>query len=75
MFADLPADVREDAKQAYRLFRDNPSHPCLNFKRLEGLDGVYSARIGLNYRAVATLKKNRAVRYWIGSHAEYGRLI
>jgi hypothetical protein len=75
MFADLPDDVQVDARQAYRLFKSNPSHPSLNFKKLAGLDHVYSVRIGLDYRALATLKKNRAVWFWIGSHAQYDRLI
>lgn len=74
-FNNLPADVQEDAKRAYRVFRDNPAHPGLHFKKLEGEDNIYSARIGLEYRALAVLKGNRAVWYWIGGHAEYDRLI
>jgi len=33
------------------------------------------ARIGLDYRAPAIMKKDRIVWYWIGSHAEYDRLV
>ena len=75
LFKNLPADVQEDAKRAYRVFRDNPAHPGLHFKKLEGEDNIYSARIGLEYRALAVLRGNRAVWYWIGGHAEYDRLI
>ena len=75
MFFDLPFDVQRDAKRAYRLFQDNPAHPGLQFKNLEGEDDIYSARIGLEYRALAVMKKDRIVWYWIGSHAEYDRLI
>jgi len=74
LFAALPEDVQQDAKRAYRLFRDNPAHPGLHFKRLEGESDIYSVRLGLNYRAVAVLKGSRAVWYWIGDHADYDRL-
>jgi hypothetical protein len=36
---------------------------------------IYSARIGLEYRALAVRKKDRIIWYWIGSHAEYDRII
>ena len=75
MFADLPPDVQQDARRAYRLFRTNPLHPGLHFKKLEGEDDIYSARIGLDYRALAAMKGDRVVWYWIGSHSEYDRLI
>lgn len=32
-------------KRAYRLFQSNPAHPGLKFKKLEGEDDIYSARI------------------------------
>lgn len=75
LFANLPDGVQQDAKRAYRLFRTNPAHPGLRFKKLEGEDDVYSARIGLEYRTLAVMTKNRVVWYWIGNHAEYDRLI
>lgn len=56
LFKNLPADVQEDAKRAYRIFRDNPAHPSLHFKKLEGEDNIYSVRIGLEYRALAVLR-------------------
>jgi hypothetical protein len=75
LFAALPAGVQQEAKRAYRLFRSNPSHPGLHFKKLEGEEEIYSARIGLGYRALAVVRRDRVVWYWIGSHAEYDRLV
>ena len=75
LFKSLPADVQEDAKRAYRIFQNNPAHPGLHFKKLEGEDYIYSARIGLEYRALAVVRGSRAVWYWIGGHAEYDRLV
>jgi hypothetical protein len=75
LFSHLPADTQRDAKRSYRLFRTNPAHPSLHFKKLEGEDNIYSVRIGLEYRALAAMNKDRVVWYWVGSHHEYDRLV
>jgi len=75
LFSDLPLAARRDAKRAYRLFEENPAHPGLQFKKLEGENDIYSARIGLAYRALAVMKKDRVVWYWIGSHSGYDRMV
>ncbi|MGA2601573.1 MAG: hypothetical protein ABSH09_31795 [Bryobacteraceae bacterium] len=71
----MPFDVQQDAKRAYRLFQSNPSHPSLHFKKLEGDDTIYSARIGLGYRALGTVQGHRVVWFWVGGHAEYDRFL
>jgi hypothetical protein len=68
-------DVQRDAKRAYRMFQSNPGHPGLQFKKPEGGDDIYSARIGLGYRALAVVDGDRVVWYWIGSHSDYNRLV
>jgi hypothetical protein len=75
LFSELPLAVQRDAIRAYRLFEENPAHPGLQFKKLEGEDDIYSARIGLDYRALAVMKKDRIVWYWIGSHSSYDRMV
>jgi hypothetical protein len=75
LFAVLPADIQEDARRAFALFRANPSHPGLHFKKLEGEEQIYSVRIGLGHRALGAAKKGCIVWYWIGSHADYDRLV
>jgi hypothetical protein len=75
LFSGLPVDVQREAQRAYQLFQANPAHPGLHFKKLEGEDDIYSARIGLDYRALAVMKKDRIVWYWVGSHSDYDRLI
>jgi hypothetical protein len=71
LFSALPDDIQRDAKRAYRLFQSNPAHPGLQFKKLEGEDHIYSARMCLEYCALALMKKDRIVWCWIGSHSEY----
>ena len=73
--ADLPDGVKQEAKAACRLFRNNPAHPSLRFKKLEGEDHIYSVRIGVGYRALGAIKGNRMVWFRIGSHADYDRKV
>ena len=76
LFAGLPADVREQARQAYALFRANPRHPGLNFKRVHGASGFVSARVGRSYRAVGILARpDEVVWFWIGPHEQYEKII
>ena len=72
-FQELPSEVRRAAVQAYRRFRQDPSHPGLQFKKIEGEDDLYSVRVGMGYRAVGVMRRNRIVWFWIGSHADYDR--
>ena len=75
LFSGLPPEIQQEAKRAYRLFRASPAHPSLHFKKVEGESDIYSARIGLDYRALAVLKGDRVVWYWIGGHSESDRLV
>lgn len=74
-FADLPADVQKQARQAYRLFIENPRHPSLRFKPIHPNRPIYSVRVGIDYRAVGIKEEDEIIWYWIGSHAEYDKLI
>ena len=51
-YARLPANVREQARRAYRLWRDDPAHPGIQFKQIHGRLRIYSARVGIGWRAV-----------------------
>jgi len=75
LFHALPATTQREAQRAYRIFQTNPLHPALHFKKLEGEDSIYSVRIGLGYRALAAVNRDRVIWYWIGSHSEYDRLV
>jgi len=52
MFSSLPAHIQRQAREAYRLFRQNPFHPGLHFKQIHPDQPIYSARVGISYRAV-----------------------
>ncbi len=74
-FARLPDAVKTQARKAYRLWRNNPSHPGLHFKQIRGHEGLYSVRVGLGWRALGLLEEDTITWFWIGSHANYERLI
>ncbi|MDL1910646.1 hypothetical protein FBQ81_08115 [Chloroflexi bacterium CFX6] len=63
------------ALQAYALWRNNPSHPSLFFKRVKDDQPLHSVRIGLGYRALGLLKGDTVSWFWIGDHDEYDQLI
>ena len=71
----LPYNVRQQARKAYRLFRDNPYHNSLQFKRIHSTKPVYSARVSLHYRALGVVDNDSIVWFWIGSHDDYDKLI
>lgn len=73
-FAALPEEIQEQARRSCRLFRADPRHPSLRFKKVEQLENVYSVRIGLGYRALGVLEGSVVTWFWIGSHADYDRL-
>jgi mRNA-degrading endonuclease RelE of RelBE toxin-antitoxin system len=76
LFAGLPKQVQRRAKAAYRLFKDNPRHNSLQFKLIDSNDNLYSIRIGLKYRALGIMDEDdEIVWFWIGTHAEYDKLI
>lgn len=75
LFASLPHHVQRQARQAYRLFRQNAAYPGLHFKRVHDVPPIYSARVGIGYRAAGVLDGDTITWFWIGSHANYDRLL
>lgn len=75
LLAALPESAQQQARAAYRLFKQDPTHPGLQFKRSNTKSPIYSARIGLHYRALARREPDAYVWFWIGSHAEYDKLL
>jgi len=65
-------DVRSLAKKNFHLLKADLSHPSLQFKKV---GKVWSARVGSNYRAVATPIDGGFLWIWIGTHAEYDKLL
>lgn len=73
--ARLPAVVQEQAARAYALWRSNPYHNSLQFKRVSQRQAIYAVRIGLGYRALGLRDADHIYWFWLGSHAEYDELL
>ncbi len=71
-YEHLPVDIRDLADKNFQLLKDNSSHPSLQFKKV---GKVWSVRVGSNYRAIATQIEEGYLWIWIGTHAEYDKLL
>jgi hypothetical protein len=71
-FDALPFEVQALARRNYALLRSEPSHPSLHFKAVGRL---YSVRVGLYYRALGVSVATGVHWFWIGTHAEYDKLL
>ena len=71
-YKGLPRDVQRLADRSYALLKTNPNHPSLHFKKA---GQFWSARVGLHYRAVAVDAGEDLAWFWIGSHADYDKLL
>ncbi|WP_442940771.1 ParE family toxin-like protein [Nostoc sp.] len=74
-FGHLPEQVQEQTREAYRLFKQDPSHRSLRFKKVHPELPIYSARITKSYRAAGQLDGETVIWFWVGSHAEYNKLL
>jgi hypothetical protein len=71
-YAALPDEVRALADKNYSLLLTNSRHPSLHFKKVGRL---WSVRVGINHRAIATEVEDGYLWVWIGLHSEYDKLI
>jgi hypothetical protein len=70
----LPSEVQALAKKSFKLLKQDPGHPSLQFKQLGG-GKMYSARVGLYYRVLGLPRQAGVHWFWIGTHGEYDKLI
>jgi hypothetical protein len=71
-YEKLPRQIRDLADKNFVLLRENPQHPSLHFKKV----GKYwSARVGINYRALAVEVPDGMLWFAIVPHGEYDRIV
>lgn len=68
----LPQTIRELADRSFAQLKADPSHRSLHFKKI---GDFRSARVGLYYRALARDVDQDLAWFWIGTHAEYDKLL
>ncbi len=74
-FAILPKEIKHQAQDAYKQFKQDPFYPSLRFKRVHSTQPIYSVRISIEYRAVGIQSENEIIWFWIGAHDEYMKLL
>ncbi len=67
--------VQQLADKNYKLLRADPFHPSLHFKKVGKRNHLWSVRVGAHYRALGLDKSEGVIWFWIGTHAEYDKLI
>jgi hypothetical protein len=72
LYRELPADVRRLADKNYEILKTNSRHPSLHFKKV---GDVWSVRVGAHYRALAVEVEEGMYWVWIGTHAEYDKIV
>jgi hypothetical protein len=71
-YQQLPQETRRLADGCYELLRQDPRHPSLHLKKV---GRYWSVRVGMHYRALAVEDNSDMVWFWIGSHADYDKLV
>jgi hypothetical protein len=73
LYSALPPNVRTSADKQYELLTQDPRHPSLHFKKV---GNYWSVRVDRGHRALANeVDQGVFVWFWIGTHADYDRLI
>jgi hypothetical protein len=77
LYAALPGEVQRQADEAYSMWKHDPHHPGLHFKKIDSIGPtVYSIRISARYRAIGNYEPNGDFLWqWIGSHEDYNTLV
>ena len=71
-FEKLPYLIQKLANKTYEILKGNPKHPSLHLKKV----GKYwSVRVGRRYRALGVDVDEGVLWFWIGTHAEYDKLL
>ena len=68
----LPVPVQQLADRNYELLKQDPKHPSLHLKKV---GRYWSVRVGIRYRTLAVDVDDGLLWFWIGSHADYDKLI
>jgi len=74
-FRKLPQRIQQQARKNYKLWKQNPHHRSLEFKKVHHSRPIYSVRVSIGWRAVGIKRGDEVSWFWIGSHAQYDLLI
>ena len=67
-FASLPEPMQRRAEKKIRLFLENPRHPSLRIKKMQGVEEIWEGRITRNYRFTFQIAGDTWLLRRIGAH-------
>ncbi|PKO08667.1 MAG: hypothetical protein CVU40_14520 [Chloroflexi bacterium HGW-Chloroflexi-2] len=50
LYKNLPKSIRKKINRQIQLLAENPRHPSLQTKPIQGTNGIFEARVDINYR-------------------------
>lgn len=50
LYKNLPESIRKKINRQIQLLSENPRHPSLQTKPIQGTNGIYEARVDIDYR-------------------------
>lgn len=72
-YRQLPENIQERADRNFEFLNADSRHPSLHFKKVT--DDLWSARVGLDYRALGADEGDTVMWFWIGPHDEYEQFL
>jgi hypothetical protein len=74
-FRKLPDRIQRQARKNYKLWKQNPYHPSLEFKQVHQIRPIFSVRVAIGWRALGIKQGNKVSWFWVGSHADYDTIV
>ena len=71
-YKKLPVSIQEVADKNFKLLKEDSNHPSLHLKKV---GRFWSVRVGIKHRALAVEIDEGLIWFWIGTHAEYDKLL
>lgn len=69
-YRSLPDSLRGKADKAIRLLAENPRHPSLHLKKIQGTSGIWEARVDRGCRMTLEISADAFILRNIGKHDE-----
>ena len=66
----LPVEIQETIKAKLRLLVQDPRHPSLRVKKMQGAKGIWEASVTMDYRLTFEMAADKLILRTIGKHDE-----
>ena len=67
-YRKLPRYIQKETDNALRLLAENPRHPSLRIKKMQGTQGIWEGSVTMSYRFTFHMEADAIVLRRIGTH-------